>query len=201
MREGFNGQASQPILIAGLGNPGREYKYNRHNVGFMVLDRLAALVGETFRRRQMESLVTEANLEGRRVMLAKPQTYVNRAGQALGPLMRFYRLPLTNLLVIVDDLDLPQGMIRLRASGGSGGHNGLRSIESNLNSQDFARLRIGIGRPPGRMDPADYVLQDFRDEELEFMYDTFDRTIDCVRTFLSAGIEAAMTDCNANADD
>lgn len=201
MSEKIDPQPRKPVLIAGLGNPGREYKYNRHNVGFMVLDRLSALTGEPFRKRQMESLVTEGRLEDRRVMLAKPQTYVNRAGHAVGPLMRYYRLPLSHLLVVVDDLDLPQGMLRLRAGGGSGGHNGLRSIEGVLNSQGFARLRIGIGRPPGRMDPADFVLADFREGELELMDDVFGRAVDCVRIFLSSGIDAAMTECNAYADD
>ncbi len=201
MSERSSPQTKKKILIAGLGNPGREYKRNRHNVGFMVLDRLSALIGEPFRRRRMESLVTEGSLEGRPVMLAKPQTYVNRAGRAIGPLVRYHRLPLSHLLVVVDDLDLPQGILRLRAGGGSGGHNGLKSIEDDLDSQDFPRLRIGIGRPPGRKEPADYVLEDFHEDELEFMEASFDRAIGCIRLFVSAGIDAAMTECNTHMDE
>jgi PTH1 family peptidyl-tRNA hydrolase len=201
MSERLDSQTKIRFLIAGLGNPGREYKRNRHNVGFMLLDRLSALIGEPFRRRQMEALVTEGRLEGRRVTLAKPQTYVNRAGRAIGPLMRFYRLPLSHLLVVVDDLDLPQGMLRLRAGGSSGGHNGLKSIADDLDSQDFPRLRMGIGRPPGRQDPADYVLEDFNQEELDSMAATFDRAIECIRLYVTAGIDTAMTECNAHVDE
>lgn len=189
------------VLIVGLGNPGREHKLNRHNVGFMLLDRLSAQIGEPFSRRQMESLVAEGVLRGRRILLAKPQTYVNRSGRAVGPLIRYYRLPLQNVLVIVDDLDLPQGMLRLRASGGSGGHNGMRAIAADLNSQHFPRLRIGIGRPPGRMDPAHYVLQDFGEEELTVMQQVFSQALECIRLFVTDDIETAMTACNAASDE
>jgi PTH1 family peptidyl-tRNA hydrolase len=116
-------------------------------------------------------------------------------------LVRYYKLPLENLLVIVDDLDLPPGVLRMRAGGGSGGHNGLRSIEANLDSQEFPRLRIGIGKPPGRMDPADYVLQDFGEDELIVMREVFSQAIDCIRLFLTQDINAAMTACNAASEE
>jgi PTH1 family peptidyl-tRNA hydrolase len=199
--ESVAGDRGERVLIAGLGNPGREHKLNRHNVGFMILDRLAAQIGEPFLRRQMEALVTDGVFEQRRVLLAKPQTYVNRSGRSVAPLLRYYRLPLENLLVIVDDLDLPQGALRLRAGGGSGGHNGLRSIEANLDSQEFPRLRIGIGRPPGRMEPADYVLQDFEEDELVLMQEVFSQAMECIALFLSDDIHAAMTACNAATDE
>jgi PTH1 family peptidyl-tRNA hydrolase len=189
-------KAPQRYLIVGLGNPGREYANNRHNVGFWLVDRLAAQLNTTFSRLQERALVTSATYKNQRLILAKPQTFMNQSGQSVAPLWRYYRLPIDNLLVIYDDLDIPQGVIRLRARGSSGGHHGMRSIIERLGRSDFPRLRIGIGRPPGRMDPAAYVLQDFSTEELEQMEPALARALEAVLTFITQGIEVAMTRFN-----
>ena len=185
-----------PLLIVGLGNPGRQYHANRHNVGFLVVEALAASLGTSFRRMQAKALVTEARLEGVRLILAKPQTYMNNAGQSVGSLARFFRLPAEQILVIYDDLDLPPGALRLRPAGGTGGHRGMGSIVEHLGLDGFPRLRFGIGRPPGAMDPADFVLQDFSRAEQDLAA-AVDRAVDCVRAFALEGIQAAMTRYNA----
>ena len=155
-------------LIVGLGNPGREYAGNRHNVGFQIADRVALAHGLTFSKVQQQAMIALGRLSDHRVVIAKPQTFMNVSGRAVSGLLNFYKIPRERLIVIFDDLDLPFGTLRLRSEGGAGGHNGMRSIIGQLGANDFARLRVGIGRPPGRMDPAAYVLQDFgRDETLE----------------------------------
>ena len=191
-----DGRSSLPLLIVGLGNPGRGYRHNRHNVGFMVVELLAKELGLQFTRRQSKAQVASGRLGGRKLILAKPQTFMNLAGESVASLARFHRVALTDLIVVCDELDLPLGTIRLRPVGGSAGHNGLRSIFEHLGSQDFPRLRIGIGRPPGRMDPADYVLQDFGDAEREILSEALDRAAHSVRAFAVEGIEAAMTRYN-----
>jgi PTH1 family peptidyl-tRNA hydrolase len=186
-------------LIVGLGNPGREYAGNRHNVGFMIADRWAAAHAFAFNKIQHHAIIAQGRHGERRVIIAKPQTFMNDSGRAVGALLRFYKIPVEQLLVIFDDLDLPFGVIRLRADGGAGGHNGMRSIIQQLGGNQFARLRVGIGRPPGRMDPAAFVLQDFgRDEtaELDALRDRAGQAID---TFLAAGITAAMNQFNPTA--
>lgn len=192
--------APGPLLVVGLGNPGKDYRHHRHNVGFMLADRLAAELGLRFTRHQSKALVTSGSLSGRKLILAKPQTFMNLAGQSVAPLVRFYRIALTDLLVICDDLDLPQGALRLRPEGGSAGHKGLRSIFEALGSQDFPRLRIGIGRPPGSMDPADFVLQSFSQEEWPVFEAALDRGLEAIRLFASEGIQAAMTRFNGPPD-
>jgi PTH1 family peptidyl-tRNA hydrolase len=182
-----------PFLLAGLGNPGREHKADRHNVGFMLLDRLAHDAGVRFERVRFQALVTTGRLASRRVILAKPQTYMNASGRAVGQLARFFKIEPASLLVAYDDLDLPLGTIRLRSGGGSGGHRGVASIVEELGSQDFPRLRLGIGRPPGRMDPADYVLQSFRPDEEPVRDLMLAHASDAVQTFLRDGIELAMS--------
>jgi len=186
-----------PLLIIGLGNPGRGYRANRHNIGFHVLDALATALGTGFKRMQAKALVTDARLEGVRLILAKPQTYMNNAGQSVGSLARFFRLPAEQILVIYDDLDLPVGALRLRPGGGTGGHRGMGSIVEHLGLADFPRLRFGIGRPPGAMDPADFVLQDFSAGEQDLVDASLDRAVECVRVFALEGIQAAMTRFNA----
>ena len=181
-------------LIVGLGNPGREYAGNRHNVGFMTADRWAAAHALTFNKIQHHAVIAK----GRSVIVAKPQTYMNESGRAVGALVRFYKIPVEQLLVIFDDLDLPFGAIRLRADGGAGGHNGMRSIIQQLGGNQFARLRIGIGRPPGRMDPAAFVLQDFTREEAAELGALLDRAGQAIDAFLTAGITAAMNQFNPN---
>jgi PTH1 family peptidyl-tRNA hydrolase len=135
-------------------------------------------------------------LEKELVILAKPQTFMNDSGQAVAPLMRFYKIPNEKLLVVHDDLDLPFGTLRLRPRGGAGGQRGMGSIMAKLDTQDFARLRVGIGRPPGRMDPRDYVLHDFDAEEEAILPEVLDHAVDAIRRFVAAGIEQAMNDFN-----
>ncbi len=182
----------EPYLIAGLGNPGPKYTANRHNIGFRCLERLAAAHDLAFDRRQKRARVALGTIQGRRVVLAKPQTFMNESGRAVAPLAHFYKVPLERLLVVYDDLDLPLGTIRLRPEGGSGGHKGMRSIIEHLGSQEFPRLRIGIGRPPGHMDPAAYVLQDFSTEEETLLDEVLERAVAAIETWLTEGIEAAM---------
>jgi PTH1 family peptidyl-tRNA hydrolase len=183
----------ETYLIVGLGNPGREYARNRHNVGFHCLGRLARAHDLAFGRRKKRAQIAEGTIAGQRVMLAMPQTFMNESGRAVGPLTHFYKVELERLLVIYDDLDLPPGAIRIRPGGGSGGHKGMRSIIQHLGSQEFARLRVGIGRPPGRMDPADYVLQDLNTDEEELFEESFDRAVAAIETWLREGLEEAMS--------
>jgi PTH1 family peptidyl-tRNA hydrolase len=191
-----NSISNDPFLLVGLGNPGREYRENRHNVGFMLMDRLAQGLNLVFSRVESKALLTKGAYQGRKILLAKPQTYMNLSGQAVGSLVRYYKIPLDNLLVAYDDVDLPFESLRLRPEGGSGGHRGMQSIIQRLGSQEFPRLRVGIGRPPGRMEAAGYVLQDFSRQELEFLPQVLDQAVDAVYTFLTQGIEEAMNQYN-----
>jgi PTH1 family peptidyl-tRNA hydrolase len=185
-----------PYLIAGLGNPGREYAANRHNVGFMLVDRLAARLGASFSRLESKALVCKSEYQGRRMILAKPQTYMNLSGQAVGGLLNYYKVPLENLLVAYDDVDLPLGTLRLRPGGGSAGQKGMKSIIERLGNQDFPRLRIGIDRPPGRMDAAAYVLQDFNRQQAELLPPVLERGVEAVLVYVTLGLEAAMNQFN-----
>jgi peptidyl-tRNA hydrolase, PTH1 family len=187
-----------PYLIVGLGNPGREYRENRHNVGFMLVDHLAKRLGVTFSRVESKALVTKGEHQGKRIVLAKPQTYMNLSGQAVGALMRFYKVPVENFLVAYDDVDLPLGTLRLRPDGGSAGQKGMKSIIERLGTQNFPRLRIGIDRPPGRMDAAAYVLQDFSNADKQMLLPTLDRAVDAALTFVMQGLEAAMNKYNGS---
>jgi len=188
-------------LIVGLGNPGREYRGNRHNIGFMLVDHQAKRLNITFSRLESKALVTKGEYANRRVILAKPQTYMNLSGQAVGSLVRYYKVPLNNLLVVYDDVDLPLGTIRLRPAGGSAGQKGMESIIERLGTEDFPRLRLGINRPPGRMQAADYVLQDFSKAEAELLPGLFDRAADAVQTFIRSGIVTAMNQYNTSNED
>lgn len=183
-------------LIVGLGNPGREYSLNRHNVGFMLLDRLAARLGVRFSRVQNRALVTRGEFQGRRLILAKPQTFMNLSGQAAAALQRFYKVPLANVMVTYDEVDLPYGTLRLRPKGGSAGHRGMRSIIQQLASEEFPRLRLGVGRPPGRMQAADYVLQDFSQAELDELPFMLDTGVEAVLLYTAEGLSAAMNRFN-----
>ncbi len=188
--------ATKTYLIVGLGNPGRKYKNNRHNIGFMLADELAARLGGEFSRLQHKALVTDVRHEDKKIILAKPQTYMNNSGQSVGALMRFYKLPLDHLLVVYDDVDLPFGYFRLRPGGGSAGQKGMKSIIQHLGTQTFPRLRLGIGRPPGRMETADYVLQDFPKGQAEELAVFLSRAADVALAFVDLGLEAAMTRYN-----
>jgi PTH1 family peptidyl-tRNA hydrolase len=154
----------------------------------------------TFDKRQKKARVALGAIRGRRVVLAQPQTFMNDSGQAVAPLVQFYRVPPGRLLVVYDDLDLPPGTVRIRPEGGSGGHKGMRSIIEQLSDQNFARLRVGIGRPPGQMDPAAYVLQDFSADEKLLVVETLDRAMAAVETWLVEGAEMAMSRHNSGLD-
>jgi PTH1 family peptidyl-tRNA hydrolase len=185
-----------PFLIAGLGNPGRQFERNRHNVGFMLLNRLSGRLGESFGHVQSKALIGKTTYLGERVILIKPQTYMNNSGSAVSSLLHFYKVPLENLLVAYDDVDLPLGTLRLRPTGGSAGQKGMQSIIERLGTEEFPRLRIGTGRPPGRMEAADYVLQDFPTDESDLLADTLDRAVEAVLTFIQYGLERAMNSYN-----
>ena len=186
-------------LIVGLGNPGRKYQSTRHNVGFRVIDELAARHSLGTGRGEKRALTFGGRIQDMPVKLVKPMTYMNRSGESLRQLMDFYDIPLSSLLVVHDDLDTPFGIIRLRQAGGHGGQNGLRSIIQHLGSKDFVRLRFGIGRPPGRMNPVDYVLQPFRGDDAIRADELAGRAADAIEVWLSEGIEAAMTRFNGEA--
>ncbi len=188
-------------ILAGLGNPGREYRLNRHNAGFMALDRLAArheLKG--FTKMQSRALITTGRVVGAAVVLAKPQTFMNLSGQPVAALVRFYEVPLERLLVCSDDIDLPLGTLRLRPEGGSAGQKGLASIIEQLGTEAFPRLRLGVGRPPGSKAAAGYVLRDFRGEDAEVMALALDKAVDAIECFLRDGIQLAMSRFNGPAD-
>ena len=185
-------------LLLGLGNPGREYQTNRHNFGFMLIDRLAVRLGARGLKVQSRAIVTSATYEDRRLILAKPQTYMNLSGQSAQGLLNFYKLPMENMLIAHDDLDIPFGTIRMRPGGGPGGQRGVASTIERLGTKDFARLRLGIGRPPGRMDPSAYVLQDFSREEGKLLSELLDRAADAVLEFVVNGVDKAMNKFNGS---
>lgn len=191
-----NEQNNVPFLIVGLGNPGRKYQLNRHNVGFMTANQLAERLGVTFLRFENRALVTKSNYMGKRIILAKPQTYMNDSGKAVSALVQYYKVPLSNLLVVYDDVDLPLGTIRLRPSGGSSGQKGMASIIEFLGDQEFPRLRIGINRPPGQMNAAAFVLQDFSKYESEYLPEILQRSTDAILAYIEYGLDIAMTNFN-----
>ncbi len=186
----------ETFLIVGLGNPGREYRENRHNIGFMVVDRLSVKLNAHFTRLQSKALVASATYSERKIILAKPQTFMNLSGQSVQGLVHFYKLPLTNILIAHDDLDLPPGTIRIRPDGGSAGQKGMTSIIERLGTDEFARLRLGIGRPPGQMQAPDYVLQDFSNADLKIIAETLNRAVDAALEFVVNGLDAAMNKYN-----
>lgn len=193
----MNKPSNRPALIVGLGNPGKEYARHRHNVGFQIVDALARAHGLRFSRQKgAKAHVAEGRIAGQRVLLAKPQTFMNLSGQAVGRLARSQHIPPERILVAYDDLDLPLGRLRLRPEGGSGGHKGMRSLIDVLGSQGFPRLRVGIDRPPGRLDPADYVLLPFDAEQRPLAAQMVRLAAQAVECWLAEGIEAAMDQFN-----
>jgi len=176
-----------PALVVGLGNPGPEYADTRHNVGFRVVELLAARAGGgRFSRHKSNADVLEGRLAGRRVVLAKPRTYMNVSGGPVAGLVRYYG---GELVVVHDDLDLGFGVVRLKQGGGEGGHNGLRSISTSLGTKDYLRVRFGIGRPPGRQDPADFVLKRFSATERKDLDFAVDLAADATEALLADGLE------------
>lgn len=184
-------------LIVGLGNPDRRYRHTRHNVGWDVIDRLALRHGIRVNQEDGWSRVAAGTIRRHRVLLAKPQTYVNLSGTAVADLRRRHRVKLEDLLIVVDDLDLPLGRLRLRAGGTHGGHNGLHSVIDALGSTAIPRLRVGIGRPPTGVDPAEFVLTTFTDTERPIIEPALDRAADAIEAVIGEGLEAAMSQFNA----
>jgi peptidyl-tRNA hydrolase, PTH1 family len=185
---------AEPWLVVGLGNPGTEYAKNRHNVGFMIVDLIAGRTAARFgRHRKAVAQVAEGRLgvgaDAPRVVLAKPMTYMNLSGGPVAALRQFYKVPLEQVIVVYDELDLPYGTLRLKQSGGEGGHNGLRSVSKSLGGKDYLRVRFGIGRPPGRQDPADYVLSDFSATERKELDFLVDRAADATEALIQRGLE------------
>jgi PTH1 family peptidyl-tRNA hydrolase len=179
-------------MVVGLGNPGPKYAGNRHNVGFLVVDELAARLGGRFKAHKGGADVLEVRIGGRRVVLAKPRSYMNVSGGPVVGTARFFKVPQSDLIVVHDELDLPYGTVRLKLGGGENGHNGLRSITKSLGSKDYHRVRFGVGRPPGRMDPADFVLRDFSAAERKELAFELDRAADAVEALVTQGLEAAQ---------
>ena len=178
--------------MVGLGNPGPTYAGNRHNVGFMVLDLLAERVGSRFKAHKGRADVVEGRLAGSPAVLAKPKSYMNESGGPVSAVRRYFEVPLEQVVVVHDELDIPYGALRLKRGGGDNGHNGLRSITSSTGSKDYLRVRVGIGRPPGRQDPADFVLKDFSSTERRELAFHVDRSADAVEALLTGPLEAVQ---------
>jgi PTH1 family peptidyl-tRNA hydrolase len=189
---------AEPLLVVGLGNPGENYARTRHNVGFMVADVLAARLGSKFKthKRSGAEIVT-GRLAGHAVVLAKPRCYMNESGRQVGPLAKFYSVPPADIIVIHDELDIDFGRIRLKLDGGEGGHNGLRSIAAALGTKDFQRVRIGIGRPPGRKDPAAFVLETFSATERAEVPTICEQAADATALLIELGLESAQNQVHA----
>ncbi len=183
-------------LVIGLGNPGRRYRHTRHNIGWEVVDRLAAAHEIAVRTDEGWAEIGRGVIRGRRVVLARPQTYMNVSGAAVADLRRRHRVPPEDLLVVVDDLDLPVGALRLREKGSHGGHNGLRSIIEELGTSAFPRLRVGIGRPPENVDPADYVLERPAADERRLLDEAVVEAAHGIELWIADGVQAAMRHCN-----
>ena len=185
-----------PFLIVGLGNPGLEYRYSRHNFGFMVIDALADHWSVQLKKIKFKAVIAEDRFKGSKVILAKPLTYMNESGRSVAPLLRFYKCPPENMVVIHDDLDLPLGTLRIRPSGSTAGQRGMESITKLIGSQEFPRMRLGINRPPGQMDPKEYVLKKFLPAEEELKKIVINQAIEAVETFVSEGLTKAMNKYN-----
>lgn len=181
-----------------MGNPGPTYAGNRHNVGFMVADLLAGRMGGRFKAHRGRADVIEGRLAGQRAVLAKPKCYMNDSGGPVVAIRGFFKVPVERLLVIHDELDIPYGSVRLKLGGGDNGHNGLRSVTKSLGTRDYQRVRFGIGRPPGRQDPADFVLKDFTAAERRELPFHLDRAVGAVETLLAEGLAVAQNAFHAD---
>ena len=183
-------------LIAGLGNPGVEYSYSRHNIGFLVLDALARMADIEINRGKFDSHLGRGMISGDPVILAKPQTFMNLSGVAVGKLARYFGIGAEEILVVHDDMDFPAGDVRIKMGGGAGGHKGLLSIIDHLGGADFARIRVGIGRPPAGEMAEGYVLERFSESEMETVTHAIESACDAVFEVVSSGVQAAMNKCN-----
>ena len=180
------------MLVVGLGNPGPRYAGNRNNAGFMVLDELARRAGGSFKAHRGRADVIESRLADRRAILAKPKSFMNESGGPVASLRDFFKVPAQDIVVVYDELDIPFGTLRLKLGGGDNGHNGLKSITKSIGTRDYHRVRVGIGRPPGRQDPADYVLSDFSPLERRELPFHLDRAADAVESLVADGLAAAQ---------
>ncbi|MFD7905649.1 aminoacyl-tRNA hydrolase [Kitasatospora sp. NPDC057904] len=185
-----------PWLVVGLGNPGEQYARNRHNIGFMVVDLLAQRMGAKFKAHKSRAQVAEGRLVGKRVVLAKPMSFMNLSGGPVTALRDFYKVPAAGIVAVHDELDIDYAALRLKLGGGDNGHNGLKSITKSL-GPDYHRIRCGIGRPPGRMEVADFVLKDFSGAERKELEWFVDRSADAVEALLSEGLERAQGTYNS----
>jgi PTH1 family peptidyl-tRNA hydrolase len=189
---------AEPLLVVGLGNPGDNYARTRHNIGFMVADLLATRLGSKFKvHKRSGAEVVSGRLAGHSVLVAKPRCFMNESGRQVGPLAKFYSVPPADMIVIHDDLDLEFGRVRLKIGGGEGGHNGLRSVVSALGTKDFQRVRIGIGRPPGRKDPAAFVLENFAANERPEIPAICEQAADATELLIELGLEPAQNRVHA----
>ncbi|MEW2359045.1 aminoacyl-tRNA hydrolase [Spirillospora sp. NPDC029432] len=190
--------STDPWLVVGLGNPGPAYAGNRHNAGFMVLDVLGGRAGGRFKSHKGRADVLEGRLAGARAVLAKPRGYMNESGGPVKALRDFYKVPVERLIVVHDELDIPYGAVRLKRGGGDNGHNGLRSITRSVGDKDYLRVRFGVGRPPGRMDAAAFVLKDFSAAERKELDLNVERAADAVEALLTGPLEAAQNTFHAS---
>jgi peptidyl-tRNA hydrolase, PTH1 family len=189
---------AEPLLVVGLGNPGPNYAKTRHNLGFVVADLLAERMGSTFKvHKKSGADVVTGRLAGRPVVLAKPRVYMNESGRQVGPLAKFYSVPPGDIVVLHDELDIDFGRIRLKVGGGVAGHNGLRSVAASLGSKEFQRVRIGIGRPPGRQDPASFVLENFNKAERTEVPVLCEQAADATELLIAQGLEPAQNTVHA----
>ena len=193
--------ADAPWLVVGLGNPGPSYAMHRHNVGFMVLALLAERTGSSFKAHKGRADVVEGRLAGERVVLAKPKSYMNTSGGPVTSLRDFFKVPPDRLVVVHDEIDLPYGTLRVKLGGGDNGHNGLKSLRRSLGTGEFYRVRLGVGRPPGRQDPADYVLSDFSTAQRKELPFHVDRAADAVESLLTVGLDATQNAFHATPGD
>ncbi|HWQ74106.1 MAG TPA: aminoacyl-tRNA hydrolase [Syntrophomonas sp.] len=182
-------------MIVGLGNPGKDYKDTRHNMGFMVLEELASRYRVEKQESRFDAIIGHIRIDTEKVLLVKPLTYMNLSGRAVQPLVHWYKLPLEDLMVVFDDMDLPTGSLRIRANGGTGGHKGMTSISERLGSKEFARARVGIGRPEYH-EVTDWVLGKFSREEQEIIQNAVKYAADALETWVKAGITSAMNEYN-----
>lgn len=189
---------AEPLLVVGLGNPGPNYAKTRHNIGFMVADLLADRIGSGFKlHKKSGAEATTGRLGGRAVILAKPRVYMNESGRQVGPLAKFYSVDPADVVVLHDELDIDFGRVRLKLGGGEGGHNGLRSVAAALGTKNFQRVRIGVGRPPGRKDPAAFVLEQFSSVERPEVPLLCENAADAAELLLAQGLESAQNTVHA----
>lgn len=188
------------LLIAGLGNPGKEYENTRHNAGFMVMDALADKLGADISEKKHKALCGKAVIGGEKVILLKPQTYMNSSGESIRAAADYYKVDAEDIIIVYDDISLAPGQLRLRAKGSAGGHNGIKSIIAHLGTQEFPRVKVGVGEKPSRMDLADYVLGHFSQGEKKIMEDAVKEAADAVCEIATAGLAQAMNVHNKKKD-